>query len=401
VTPLTNPIRTYAWGSHTVLAALQRRAVPSAEPEAELWIGAHPTAPSHLAHPGGPVALNEAIAADPEATLGRAVADRFGPRLPYLLKVLAATQPLSLQAHPDAERARAGFAAEAGLAADDPRRNYRDPYHKPELLVAIEPFEALCGFRDPDASAALMASFGVPELTALVEALSAGSAPERLRRAVELLMAWPAARRADLIAAVTKAGGSAAPGSAVHGLAARLGGLYPDDVGVLVALLLNHLRLRPGEGVFMPPGTLHAYLSGVGVEVMAASDNVLRGGLTPKHVDVAELLRSLRYEVTPDPVVRSSEMGPGVTGWTVPAEEFALTRVEVPPGADPVVVDGRGPRVVAGLSGVARLRCAGQEQRVGGGDAVFVPAGEPAVEVAADGGDGAVVFQTAVGIRTQ
>jgi mannose-6-phosphate isomerase len=386
---LTNPIKPYPWGSRTTIASLQRRPVPTAQPEAELWMGAHPAGPSLLADPAGPVPLNEAIARDAEATLGRSIVDTYGPRLPYLMKLLAATRPLSLQAHPEADVARAGYAAEAGRPLDDPERNYRDPYHKPELLVAIEPFEALCGFRPPEQSAGLLAALGVRDLDPVVDALVSDTSAG-LRRAVELLMMWPPDRRAGLVAAAAGAG---------PGLADRLGSLYPDDVGVVVALLLNHVRLRPGEAVFMPPGTLHAYLSGFGVEVMAASDNVLRGGLTDKHVDVAELLRVLRYEVLGEPVVRERELAPGVTGWPVPADEFALVRVVVPAGSPPVVVPGGGPRILACLRGPVRLRTAGQVRELVAAESVFVAPAEPTVEVvAADGdGSGAVVFQASVG----
>jgi mannose-6-phosphate isomerase len=393
VTPLTNPIKQYPWGSRTAIAALQRRPVPSDQPEAELWMGAHPAGPSVLADPAGPVPLTEAIARDAEATLGRSIVDTYGARLPYLMKLLAAARPLSLQTHPEAEVARAGYAAEADRPLDDPERNYRDPYHKPELLVAIEPFEALCGFRAPGPSADLLASLGVPELAPVVDALGSGS-PAGLRRAVELLMTWPPDRRADLVATVAEAG---------PGLAGRLASLYPGDVGVVVALLLNHVRLRPGEAVFMRPGTPHAYLSGFGVEVMAASDNVLRGGLTDKHVDVPELLRVLRYEVLAEPVVRGCELAPGVTGWPVPADEFALVRVAVPAGSPPVVVPGEGPRILACLRGPVRLRSGGQVREMAAAESVFVPSGEPAVEISADGADGgagAVVFQASVGNRT-
>jgi len=400
VTPLTNPIRAYAWGSRTAIATLQRRPVPSAQPEAELWMGAHPAAPSLLAGEAGPMPLTEVIARDPEAALGRPVVERFGPRLPYLMKVLAAARPLSLQAHPDAEQARAGYAAEAGLAPDDPVRNYRDPFHKPELLVAVEPFEALCGFRAPRESAERLAALGVPDLAPVVDALGSGSPAQGLRRAVELLMAWPAGRRADLVASVAGAGreptDAAGRGPADSArLAARLGDLFPQDIGVVVALLLNHVRLRPGQAVFMPAGTPHAYLCGFGVEAMAASDNVLRGGFTEKHVDVAELLRVLRYEVLADPVVRPTPLAPGVTGWSVPVEEFALARVVVPAGSVPVAVPGAGPRILVCLHGRARLRTSGPVHDLAGGESVFVPGREPPVEVGGEAGT--VVFQTSIG----
>ncbi|MEV4618957.1 mannose-6-phosphate isomerase, class I [Asanoa sp. NPDC049573] len=309
---LDSPIRDYAWGSRTVLARLQGRAVPSAGPEAELWVGAHPGAPSTLDGEDGPVSLAEAIAAAPTGWLGSQTVARFGPRLPFLMKLLAAEAPLSLQAHPDLEHARERF------AAGDP--NYVDANHKPELLVAIEPFDALCGFRDPRRSADALEALGGPALDPVVAHLRRGEIAD----AVELLLTWPG-KRADLVSLVT-AGGPNAPADDLA-LVRRLAAHYPSDPGVLVALLLNPVSLEPGDAVWMPAGNLHSYLAGTGVEIMAASDNVLRGGLTPKRVDVGELLQVLRFDVLHDPVVKPVEVAPGVVTWPVPVDDFSLHRV--------------------------------------------------------------------------
>jgi mannose-6-phosphate isomerase len=338
--PLKGRIRPYAWGSRTVIAELQGRAVPSPQPEAELWLGAHGGDPSTVERAEGPVSLLDLITADPQAVLGASVVERFGPRLPYLLKLLAAEEPLSLQAHPDPERARQQY--EAG----DP--NYVDPYHKPELLVAVGDFEALCGFRAPDSSAQLLRKLDVPVLAPVVSILDGpGPTGERLRAATTRLLDWPVDERPALVAAVaSSACRSADPDCAfVAGLADR----YPADVGVVVALLLNRVTLRPGEAVWMPAGNLHAYLRGTGVEIMAASDNVLRGGLTPKRVDVPELLRVLRFEVLAEPVMRPVPVAAGVVTWPVPVPDFALYRVT--PGGSTAVLPVPGPRVVLCLSG--------------------------------------------------
>ncbi|MFD0785132.1 mannose-6-phosphate isomerase, class I, partial [Micromonospora azadirachtae] len=181
---LYGPVRDYAWGSRSAIAALQGRPVPSEGPEAELWLGAHPGAPAAVERNGERVSLLDVLTADPEHWLGRSVVNRFGTRLPFLLKVLAADAPLSLQAHPDAKQARAGHAAD--LARPATERNYVDAYHKPELLVALSPFEALCGFRDPEESARAIAAFGVPSLEPVVAALRTGLAG--LRTAVRTLL---------------------------------------------------------------------------------------------------------------------------------------------------------------------------------------------------------------------
>ncbi|MEU7589028.1 mannose-6-phosphate isomerase, class I [Micromonospora sp. NPDC049230] len=365
--PLYGPIRDYAWGSRSAIALLQGRVVPSAGPEAELWLGAHPGAPASVDRAGLRVSLCDLVRDEPGQWLGQRVSERFGSRLPFLLKVLAADAPLSLQAHPDAEQARAGYAAEAGLP--EGRRNYSDPHHKPELLVALTPFEALCGFRDPTESAEALAAFGVPELAPVVAALRAG--PAGLRTAVRTLLDWPVTERDGLLGSVVAA---SADGPDAE-LARRLTKAYPADPGVLVALLLHHVRLVPGEAIWMPAGNLHAYLSGCGVEIMAASDNVLRGGLTPKRVDVDELMRVLRFEVLHDPVRAAQPVGPGVDWWPVPVDDFALHRVRVGAAVPLATLPLPGPRVVL---------CAGGSITVDdGAGALTLASGEAAIGTAA------------------
>ncbi|SDY71304.1 mannose-6-phosphate isomerase, type 1 [Micromonospora pattaloongensis] len=370
---LSCPIRNYAWGSRSVIAQLQGRPVPSDGPEAELWMGAHPGAPSMVRRDGDEVSLAELIDANPREWLGPDVVARFGPRLPYLLKLLAAQTPLSLQAHPDADQARAGYAAEVAAGGDGPRR-YADPHHKPELLVAVTPFEALCGFQDPLVSAEVFEAFGVPALDPVIAALRTGVSG--LPVAVQTLLTWPEAERAGLIGAVTAAEPAARFSGAVT-LVRRLAKEYPGDPGALVALLLNHLVLRPGEAIWMPAGNLHAYLHGAGVEIMAASDNVLRGGLTPKRVDVPELLRVLRFEVLDDPVVRAVPVTPGVRTWPVPVDDFVLHQVRLDGEVERARVAAVGPRLVFCLSGDISVD--------DGRGAVCVPAGCAAVGVAVGG----------------
>ncbi|MFI7647108.1 mannose-6-phosphate isomerase, class I [Micromonospora sp. NPDC049460] len=366
---LYGPIRDYAWGSRSAIAQLQGRPVPSDGPEAELWLGAHPGGPATVDRDGGRVDLTDLLLAEPDHWLGERVVGRFGTRLPFLLKVLAADAPLSLQAHPDAEQARAGHAADAGRP--DGQRNYVDPYHKPELLVALSPMEALCGFRDPVASAEALAGFGVPALEPVLAALRTG--PSGLRDAVRLLLTWPADERDALV----RAASSAAVAGPDAELARELAAAYPGDPGVLVAMLLNRVRLAPGEAIWMPAGNLHAYLRGTGVEIMAASDNVLRGGLTPKRVDVDELLRVLRFEVLRDPVVPALEVDPGVVTWPVPVDDFALHRVTVGAALPAVTLSVPGPRVV--------LCGAGELSVDDGTGAVTLGRGQAAVGTAAAG----------------
>jgi len=356
---LYGQIRGYAWGSRHAIARVQGRPLPSPEPEAELWLGAHPAAPAGL--DGG--SLPEALAADPGGLLGDGVVAEFGNRLPYLFKMLAADAPLSIQAHPDATRAAEAFAAG--------HPSYSDPFHKPELLVAVEEFDALCGFRDPAASAALFESYDLAALKPVSEALRTGTVEQRLRTAVELLLT--ATDGAELVPAV----------AAVDPFAAQLAAHHPGDVGVLVALLLNRVRVPVDHAVWMPAGNLHAYVRGVGMEIMAASDNVLRGGLTPKRVDVPELLRVLRFEVLAEPVLAPVPVAPGVLTWPTPAREFALYKASVTDGS--VTLPAAGPRIIFCLDGTVELG----PLVLRGGQAAFVAANEPPVTCRGTG----VVFQ--------
>ena len=372
VFPLHGVIRPYAWGSHTALAELQGRPAPTDAPEAELWLGAHPGDPATVPGPSGPVSLATLIAEDPKGQLGAEVAEEFGPRLPYLMKVLAAEAPLSLQAHPDAEYAKQAYAAQE--ADPSAPRNYTDAHHKPEMLVALTPFDALCGFRAPDVSAAVLEGLRIPRLAPVVAALRAG--PAGLRDAVQILLTWPADDRAALIEDVVTAAKARHEYAQSYTLATDLAGRHPGDPGVLVALLLNQVRLAPGEAIWMPAGNLHAYLSGTGVEIMAASDNVLRGGLTPKRVDVEELLRVLRFEVLEDPILPSTEVTPGVRTWRVPVREFALYQVELTANTPPLRLPGAGPRIVLGAKGDVFVAEAvdGTPVEVTPGTAAYIPA---------------------------
>jgi mannose-6-phosphate isomerase len=371
---LTSGVRFYPWGSRTVIPELLGQPVPADRPYAELWVGAHPDEPSLLAD-GRP--LHQAIAADPEALLGPPVVERFGARLPFLLKVLAAESPLSLQAHPTTEQAEVGFAAEeaAGVTRDDPTRTFKDPFHKPELLLALTTFEALCGFRPVEESLHCLAKLQVPELKPTIAALARGG----LRAAIPQLIALSGKRRASLVSAVATA---AARFVSAHDpefintyrWAATLAETYPGDPGVVISLMCNHLKLAPGEAVFLPAGNLHAYLSGAGVEVMASSDNVLRGGLTGKHVDLAALIEVLDFTDGRVPVLHPV-LGPGGLRYPVPVEDFDLTRCQLDGQSGTLTT--RGPQVLLCTEGTAVLASADGELTLAKGQSAFVPAGAP------------------------
>ncbi|NTY60215.1 mannose-6-phosphate isomerase, class I [Mycolicibacterium sphagni] len=328
---LRGATRTYAWGSRTAIAEFTGRPSPTAHPEAELWFGAHPGDPAWLETPDGEKSLLAAVQSDPDGQLGPAVRSRFGDVLPFLVKVLAAEEPLSLQAHPSAEQAVEGYVREdrVGVPLNSPTRNYRDRSHKPELLVALSEFDALGGFRPPARSVALMRALAVSDLDPFIALLSGQPDADGLRA---LFTTWITAPQPDLDtlipAVLDGAVAYVRSGETEFAAEARtlleLGERYPGDAGVLAAMLLNRITLAPGEAIFMPAGNLHTYIHGVGMEVMANSDNVLRGGLTPKHVDVPELLRVLDFTPADEEMLRAPTHRDGIElVYDTPAVEFA------------------------------------------------------------------------------
>jgi mannose-6-phosphate isomerase len=367
-------IRPYDWGSRHAIAELQGRPVPAAGPEAELWMGAHPSAPSGVAE----TTLDAMIAADPDRELGPAVVARFGPRLPFLLKVLSAEQALSIQLHPSRTQARAGWQAR--------NVNYADDWPKPELLCALTPFEVLAGLRSPADAAALLRALSVPALASLAAGLQAAAAPpaaaarQPLADALAAILTWPAP--ADLIPAVTAAcaslASSAGPYAAACAAVLREAARHPGDPGVVAMLLLQHVELAPGQAVFLPAGGLHAYLQGTGIEVLANSDNVIRAGLTAKHVDVPELLELLDPAVTV-PILTPTRLTPAVTYFNTPAPEFRLYLADLPAprtsSAPEVPLPAAGPRIALCTDGAATLRTgSGASLDLTRGQSCFIPA---------------------------
>ncbi|MDX6254425.1 MAG: mannose-6-phosphate isomerase [Frankiales bacterium] len=390
---LTNAIQPYAWGSHSAIAGLQGRE-PSAQPEAELWMGAHPGAPSRLNR--APTLL-DAIERAPREELGDAVVEAFGVRLPYLLKVLAADRPLSLQVHPSSGQARAGFDAEEarGLPRDAPDRNYRDPYSKPELIVALTPFVGLCGFRDATELAELLDELAVPALKEFADNLAARPDEASVRGMLASLLRWPEHQRAALVAEVVHACERRGPGSrfaATYEWAVRVAGDYPGDTGVVVVLMLNLVSLAPGEAVFLRPRTLHAYLKGVGVEILAGSDNVLRGGLTPKHIDVDELLGVLEFSHGPVQLTPAEVVTPVEQAWVTPTPEFRLSRLLLT--GEAVRLEGGSPQILLCTQGTVRLQEGGEVREIGGGESIFLPASSAGVQVSGE----ATVFRAKPGL---
>ena len=343
IAKISNSARDYAWGSKTLISDFFGLPATGG-PMAEVWFGTHEGSPTFLAD-------------EPSRTV---ISVLDNQPLSYLLKILAADQPLSIQAHPNSLQAREGFAREnaAGVPIDASWRNYRDDRHKPEMIVAlINGFEALCGFRDLDETIALFKSFG-PSMAAFVEALEK---TDGLRQAFNLAFA----SQGSLGELTAELAGKSK-------LAARLEALYPGDPGIIVALMMNHVVLQAGEGLYLPAGNIHAYLYGLGVEIMAASDNVLRGGLTPKHVDVEELQTVVHFASSTADIVEPKPILTGLTRYEADCPDFALYRVDV-----------TGSTVLADLkiSSHSILLCTGGEISVSDslGEHVVVRRGEAAL----------------------
>lgn len=370
---ITNTPRPYAWGSPTAIADLLGTAT-SGGPEAELWLGSHPGSPARIV-----------TGADENDLAQWAASYAPGGRLPFLLKVLAASAPLSLQAHPTLAQARDGFAREnrLGIALDAPERSYKDPFPKPELLLALsDPFRALCGFRPVEESRADLESLTDSRLVPLLRRLVDDSS-------LAAVVGWLLGR-GDGVDEVITAISEHASGVAGDERGAWLGSArmlvdhHPADPGIAISALLHTVLLRSGEALYLPAGNIHAYLEGVGIELMAASDNVLRGGLTAKHIDVPELLRVLDARPMPAPYLEPEHPTPAVAVFRPDAVDFALFDVAVTPG-DELLVETAPLAIALCLEGAVDL----DGERLERGEAAVIMAGMPRLS-----GEGRVVIAT-------
>ena len=340
---ITNTPRDYAWGSTGEISALLGLEA-CGRTEAELWLGAHAGSPSRV------VGTDETLI------------DLVGGRLPFLLKVLAAGSPLSLQAHPTMEQAAAGFAREnsLGIPLDAPNRNYKDAFHKPELIYALsDEFEALCGFRSAAGIRSLFESLGVT-----VERLTDDAS---LREVFEWLITRGDGVD-DLVAAVVAGADGSTPELATVKLLAEA---YPGDPGIVISLMLNRVTLEKGEVLYLPAGNIHAYLRGVGIELMASSDNVLRGGLTPKYIDVPELLSVLDFRPVAVPYLAPEHPSATVEVFRPDVPDFVLVTIDSE-GSYALT----GPAIALCTDGDLEIVGAGSAYNLSRGDAVYISADE-------------------------
>ncbi len=372
---LRNPVQRYPWGAVDGLAAILG-STPSGGPEAELWVGTHPSAPSMVADDPSGRTLAQVLAADPARWLGPDLAGQGHTALPFLLKVLAIGAPLSLQAHPSAEQAAAGFDREeaAGIALDGPDRLYRDRSPKPESLVALSDTWALCGFRERGDAADLVADLQVLELEPLVATLRGGGAASHRDALSWLLHLSPSlaesvGRSVAQAVAHVDSHDQRDPRSWVRELVAS----YPSDPTCLAPLLLHVVYLAEGDALHLPAGNLHAYLTGSGVELMAASDNVLRCGLTAKHVDVDELLGVLQFSPGVPPGPTHTDLGGGLATYDSGEDAYGLAVVDA--GPEPVVIQPEGPSLLLATGGDVDVAGVDRGVSIDHGDAVFVPPG--------------------------
>lgn len=392
---LKNTIQEYPWGSHTAIQQLM--GVPETKaPWAELWMGAHPKAPSQVKINGKWVGLDALIRQFPDEILGPSIAAGFNGALPFLFKILAAEQPLSIQAHPDKVFANKGFHREtaSGLSMDDPARNYRDPFHKPECICALTPFTALKGFRSfneinalltrlcPDSVAGLN---DIPDLTDTAGKILGLKKPHHnqdnrtspgIRQFYAALLCLPPMQKSRIIAETVDNARETEGEDPICAWILRLYQCYPEDIGILGPAFLNLVTLTPGQALFLESGELHAYLHGMGIEIMANSDNVLRAGLTVKHVDIDELLVVARFDSTPVEILTPGAIAPHESRYPVRSEEFVLSIITLQQQIFYAAPQERGVEILLCTAGKGRLNHPGlkEEMIITPGDSVLIPA---------------------------
>ena len=379
---LINAVQNYAWGSHTALTELYGIANPDNLPMAELWMGAHPKSSSQiLAADGQPRSLREVNDADKAALLGDKVAARFG-ELPFLFKVLCAAQPLSIQVHPNKQASEEGFAREnaAGIPLSAAERNYKDPNHKPELVFALTPFLAMNAFREfSDIVALLQPVAGAhPAIAHFLQEPGA----ERLSYLFASLLNMQDQEKSHALAILKSALNSqqGEPWQTIRLIA----DVYPNDSGLFSPLLLNVVKLNPGEAMFLFAETPHAYLQGVALEVMANSDNVLRAGLTPKYIDIPELVANVKFVAKPaNQLLTTPVKTGGELDFPIPVDDFAFSLHELSAGE--AVISQHSAAILFCIEGEALLSKGDQRLVLKPGESAFISANESPISVSGVG----------------
>ena len=380
--------QSYDWGSTTAIPEMLGLE-PDGAPWAEQWYGAHPAGPTRLADGRTLAAL---LASDPGRLLGEDVVRRFGPQLPFLLKVIAPDRALSLQVHPSLEQAVRGFEREnaADVAPDSPVRSFKDSNHKPEMVLALTRFEAVAGFRAPRRAAEVLGGLDSPPARRMRRTLRLNPTRFGIRQAfTELVCADTrpeASEMAELVAEISRRlAEGRSPSRRVDANVVEMARAFPHDPGIAAALLLNPVTLRRGEALFVPAGSVHAYISGLGVEIMASSDNVLRAGLTTKHVDVPAMLACVDYVAAPPVRPAPEYLSRATRAYYAPVDDFELLVTTVVPRDGRVPVPGRGPRILLGLEGTTTVTTPAGSAELTRGRALFVGADERTLAVEGEG----------------
>lgn len=372
---LENTIQTYVWGSFDGIPAFTGIVNTDDETMAELWMGAHPAAPSHIVTgKGKPAPLNTFIEENPDKILGKDILERFGARLPFLFKVLSVAFPLSLQVHPSKKQAEAGFAREnlAGIPLLSPVRNYKDINWKPEIIMALSHFTALCGFRMPEETAKLISCSDSPLLKQAIEKLNAGGYGPFCHFLLELGQNDKKDIIKNIMNTVETVIQTDSENTEAYVMVRLLANRFPDDIGILAPLYLNIIVLDPGEALYCPSGIMHTYISGTGLELMASSDNTLRGGLTAKHIDIPELLSVLN----PEPYLPAKlrlEAERGIVSYKTPSDDFKLSVVRLDNTSAEYMAES--PSIIIGSTGNITASCSNSDScRIARGSIIFVPA---------------------------
>jgi mannose-6-phosphate isomerase len=375
---MKNPILPYAWGSYSAIGTLLDLPVPANEPQAELWMGAHPKAPSQVFWQGAWHPLTELLEKKAKEIIGERGYKIYGRRLPYLFKILAAKEPLSIQAHPDKAQAKAGYAREnmSNIPLAAKHRNYKDDNHKPECLCALTPFVALDGFRPVTEIIRCMREILPRRFEYLLAPLEDKGDANGLKTFFNQLLTLSKTEQRSLIEQIMSHAGTKKNRSIETTWLINLHKHYPKDIGILSPFYLNLIELAPGQAIFLKAGVLHAYLRGTGIELMANSDNVLRGGLTTKHVDVEELMCVLRFESESIVIQTPVDSGRCQKKFVSPFEEFELSIITVDDGESYVSEKERGAEILLCTEGYTVLTDLGNHTKMElvKGQSVLIPA---------------------------
>ncbi len=361
---MKNVIHDYAWGSPDAIPKLLGYNNEERIPQAELWMGAHERGTSRLLDEKDEISLSTFLKDD-----------KTSDNLPFLFKLLAAGSPLSIQVHPDKKQAEEGYRKEnsQSIPLDAPNRNYKDDNHKPEIICALTPFWAMRGFRKIDKIIANFKKMELPSIAAGIDEFDRNRNSDGLRIFFNLLMALNGSEKKQFIGELVNS--CSEIDEIQNNWVLKLYEKYPEDTGIAAPLYLNLVKLMPGQALYLAAGELHAYLDGLGMELMASSDNVLRGGLTPKHIDREELKRILNFSGDDPDILEPLMVKKGVYKYITPSEEFELTRINLRE-IDKFIIkhDNRIQIMFIGDGSVLFRSDSGEEINGGRGESFFIPA---------------------------